>query len=296
MKLFNIEQVPRDPEDIVFRYSIFSDAAFLIAFLMLAAASFWLGISGGIKTKWLGSFLMIPPVISYVIAGICLLLCLFVMTSLRKRLGPDNWLVRLKKDSIVIKFRSIMNEHFPRQDLVAVSIPYSELDWGRMCREQRLVRDLMEPETYREKLTLLELKVKSKVDVSALRKSLKAELVRRAPLVRTWHGKAGTKSHHHPVQIKEPDIIQVEWAVRPGIDKALDALRFHIPITFAVEEKKDFSALEGLSREDQETRIRELVERGKIVHAQQMVRALYGLKHSEAKRFIEELKGRAVSP
>ena len=78
--------------------------------------------------------------------------------------------------------------------------------------------------------------------------------------------------------------------MRPKLDKALEMLRFHIPITFPIEVKRDFASLEGLSREEKESKIRQLAKSGKTVHAVQMARELYGFGDAEALRFVNELK------
>jgi len=216
LKLYTIDAVPTDPRQTVFRYSLRADGLAMPVFLSIAVGCLWLGLSGGVRTKWWGTSLIIPAFVAYSFVGVSLLFLVFTATSLRKRLGPTNWLALAQSDGIVVTFRSLMNDHFPKQDPVAIKIAYSEISWARICKEKRILRNLMDEGTAWETLTVLELNLKDGLDSTAFRMQLVEEMLREAPLRRTWYGKARTRFQHNPVRMEPPDRLRIEWAVVPA--------------------------------------------------------------------------------
>lgn len=290
MKFFAPNQFSFDPSDTVFRYPVLPDAIALLVFALIGSSCTWFGSSGGINTKFLGSRLMFPPFIAYMMAGTSFFLLLFATISIRKKLSAANWLVCVKNDCLIIKFRSLMNDHFPDSDPVIVMIPFCEINWVRVCKEVRTTWNLKGGKV-KTKLNYLELKVKSSVNMSDMRENTHAELIRKAPVKKTGFVKSRTKTQHVPIQIKEPDMIRIEWSVKPGIKKALQLLSFYISIDLPIEVENDFTSLRKLSKTEQETKIVELAESGQTINAIKEARRLYGLDLNEAKRFIADLTG-----
>jgi ribosomal protein L7/L12 len=79
----------------------------------------------------------------------------------------------------------------------------------------------------------------------------------------------------------------------PSARKFLDALRPYTIIADPVLITQDFAHLEGLSREEQLRRLRELADRGQSVAAVYTARKLYGCGLTEAKQMVESLESAA---
>jgi hypothetical protein len=78
--------------------------------------------------------------------------------------------------------------------------------------------------------------------------------------------------------------LQIRWQAVPGARNFLDALRPYTTIGDPVLITQDFAHLKGLSREEQQQRLRELAERGQTVAAIYTARKLYGCGLSEGRR------------
>jgi ribosomal protein L7/L12 len=71
----------------------------------------------------------------------------------------------------------------------------------------------------------------------------------------------------------------------------LDALRSRVEIAPKVAVSADFSDLQGLPREQQEKRLRELDQRGQTIAAVYLARGLYGCDLREATNLVKNLRG-----
>lgn len=78
-----------------------------------------------------------------------------------------------------------------------------------------------------------------------------------------------------------------DTAIRPRIDKAVKLLGR----SYAISESRDSeeSALDGLSRAEQEARLIAFVERGETISAVILAKHLYGYDTTEARTFVESL-------
>jgi ribosomal protein L7/L12 len=82
--------------------------------------------------------------------------------------------------------------------------------------------------------------------------------------------------------------------VVPGAKTLLAALSTTTAVLEAGAVTRDFTHLATLSREQQEGRILELAESGQTMAAIHAARALYGYDLTQAKEFVDGLRGRSA--
>lgn len=282
MTFYRLDEVPNRPDDIVFRESRLRGAIFFCLFALLAGGA----LAFGISRTFHDDATSFPPIIAYAIAaGFSLFACV-ALGGLRASLRSTNWLLRHHPDGVSIKFRSYLNSHFPGEDIVAFSLPNSEIGWVRKTQETRVIPDKGEGETT-ERWTYLDLKLTSQ-DTMDLEEHLKRERTQKAPKV----GITRTKHQHYPVRLLPEGIVRLDWRgpssrIVPGIDEALRVLRFSLPIEREAVLKPQRK--HGTGRNEMETRILEFAERGDIIDAVVLTKQLYGYDTTEAKAFVEDL-------
>jgi hypothetical protein len=204
------------------------------------------------------------------------------------RFRPSNWLVRTNNLGLFIQFRSYLNYHLPAEDLTVVFIAYQEIRSARLVREHVSTPD-NEGGSSTQTLRYIELELGD--DAGPLTNALQAESAERAPKEKRWYGSSSTLYEDHPVRMPSPPFLQIRWQAAPRAQVLLEALRLYTNISDPVLIKQDFTHLQGLSREDQQKRLRELAERGETIVAIYTARKLYGCGLSEAKEMVEGLRG-----
>ena len=90
-------------------------------------------------------------------------------------------------------------------------------------------------------------------------------------------------------------MIRIDWTtkgtrLRPKLAAALERLARDYPV--APELETEQAQAKRLDREAQETRLLDMVRQGNIIDAAIVAKNLYGFTTTEAKRFLEELRGR----
>lgn len=181
-----------------------------------------------------------------------------------------------------------MNYHLPSEDLTVVFISYGEITSARLVHERVKVPD-MEGGRGTETQTLRYVELELAGDVGALAKALQAEVAEKAPKEKRWYGSSSTLYEDHPVRMASPPFLQLRWQVVPRAQTFLEALRPYTTIANPVETSQDFVHLQGLRREEQQQRLRELAQRGETIAAIYTARKLYGCGLSEAKEMVEGL-------
>jgi hypothetical protein len=73
-----------------------------------------------------------------------------------------------------------------------------------------------------------------------------------------------------------PPFLRVEWRAVPRASVFLDVLRQRVETAPPVESSEDFANLKGLTRKQQERRLRDLSQRGQTIEAVQWARRRYG--------------------
>jgi len=273
MQLMRLADVPIGQHDRVFHYS--PVRAFFIAFSIICASG-GLALFGWIQQSGL----------AYYVAGVLLLGLVVMSKFVLARFRPSNWLVRLNDQGMFLQIRSYLNHHFPAHDLTVVFIPYHEIRSVRLVNERSNIpyRDLERPlaeSSYEQRRRLVEIELTG--DLSPLAQTLAGESTKRPSSV--------TLYKHCPVRMTSPPFVQVEWGVVPGPDVLVDALRRYTNIASPIEVSHDYANLEGLSREEQETRLLSLVEAGKTLDAVYVARKLYSYDLTQARAFVEGLHG-----
>jgi hypothetical protein len=285
MQLLRPADVPMHAAAGVYRYSRLRAVMGMLAALGAA--------SGAALFAWIASA---PPL--YGIAGLIALGMWFAKRAVRARFAPSNWLVRMTHDGIYVQLRSYLNQHLPAQDRSVVFIPFGEIRALMLGSERRLIASSSSPrhrgnvKVERRRLVVLDLAA----DASALACALAEELTRKAPREPRWYGSSAVFHRHHPARMAAPDRLEIEWNVVPVATQFRDALLRAAPhVASAQEPVRTISYLDvdGLDREEQEKRLRELIETGDALAAIRIVRQIHGCDLAEARRRVDEMRARA---
>jgi len=206
------------------------------------------------------------------------------------RFRPTNWLVRVADDGLYIKYRSYLNHHLPPNDATVIHIPFRDMRSTRIVRETQELPDTDGRGTMTHRRTVVEIELKD--EAPEIRQALSSECQARPPRVARWYGSSAAKYRHHPVQMPTPRIIALEWGVFPRAARFLGIMAMHTPVEGA-EIVRDYTALGAMVQHEQESRLLELTERGRIMDAIRLARSLYGYDVTQARQFIDGLSGRA---
>lgn len=193
---------------------------------------------------------------------------------------------------IFVQFRSYLNYHLPADDLTVVFIGYQEIRSARLIHERVQVPDTQGRNSTQFR-RYVELELAGNLD--ALSRALDAELGEKAPTEKRWYGSSSTLYQEHPVHMEPPPFLRLRWQVFPGTHRFLDALRPYTTIADEVWIKQDYANLQGISREEQQKRLRELDQRGDTITAIYMARRLYGCGLQEAQQMVEELRDKSFA-
>jgi hypothetical protein len=282
MRLLRLDEVPIGERDRVFRHSP-ARALFAALTAICASAVF-------ILLGWQGG-----SVLAYYLAAITLLGLLLMRRLIVARFQPSNWLVRLSDAGLYVQFRSYLNYHLPKEDPTVVFIPHEEIRSVRLVRQRRDIPDM---DGARSQLNSVSAQRRSLVEInlaadsSLLARALADELRRRGPEEAHWYGHASTLYKDYPARLASPGSLQLEWKAVPRARIFLAALQRYTDIKDSVEVSEDYLHLEGLSREEQERRLRELVETGQTISAIRIARRLYSYDLTQAKAFVDSLLAR----
>lgn len=275
MQLLRIADVPITDRDRVYRYSRVRALSVLMLLSLLAMASL---AFGWLNNTWL----------AYYIPAVTFLFLLIFQKLITARFRPSNRLVRITDHGLYIKFRSYLNHQFPEQDLTVVFLPYSEIRGARSVTERQEIPNRDEGRnstmTKRRRLLALELAADSTKLAEALGNERKRVFTKK-----NQGGGANFRYHHLPVRLVSPNLLTIEWGVVPSLKTILDALTRHTLVQRGEETTKDYVHLDGLTREQQESRLLELAETGDMFGAVNMARQLYSYDLATAKAFIESL-------
>lgn len=274
IRLLRTMDVPAISRNGVFRYSLMYGLLPAMALLCACAA--------------LVIFHWPTPRAAYYISGALLLGLLLMRRFVLARFRTSNWLAKLSDDGVFLKFRSYLNYHLPAEDLTVVFIPHQDIRSARMVRERSKTLD-MEGHASERTRCLVELELT--VDPGPLVAALAAERAKPAPLEKSWYGiTSSTLYAHYPCSMPSPPFLSVEWQVVPRVAAFLDALRPHVTIAPSIVVSEDFANLKGLTREQQEKRLRELDGRGQTIAAVYMARRLYAYDLTQATNFVHGLR------
>jgi hypothetical protein len=277
MQLMRLAHVPLDQRDRVFYYSMFRAVA---GATILGAIALGALVFGWLKNVWLAYYIA-------AVVAICLLIFQKLVTA---RFRSSNWLICMTDHGLFVKFRSYLNHHFSDQDPTVVFLPYSEVRSARLVKEHQEVPDRDD----RNRLTAM-IKTRRLIELELAGDSMELADVlaneRQQVFTQATRGaaKRSSRYQHFPVQLASPTLLRIEWGVVPGAQTLLDSLTRHTLVQHAEKTTRDFVNLDGLSREEQETRLRQLAESGEMIGAVTMARKLYSYDLTTAKAFVESL-------
>jgi len=272
MRLLRLSDVEIRPNDRVYRYSRWH--AMLIATAALGLAA-WAALHA-YTAQW-------KP--GYYIAAAILLVCELLRRFVTARFRPSNWLARMNDEGIFIQFRSYLNYHLPASDLTVVFISYGEIRSARLINERVTVSDPQNHGDATQYLRYVELELAG--DIAPLNQALESEATESAPKERRWYGSSSTLYRDHPMHLESDRFFRIRWQATPGTHRFLEALRPYTTIADPVSISQDFARLEGLSREEQDARLRELARRGETISAIYLARKLHGGSLAEAKQLVD---------
>ena len=283
MQLLRSADVPIDRRAHEFRSSRFRAGTGAI---MLAAAALALIAFGRLNNTW----------IPYYIAGVIIVTLLIFHNLVTARFRPTNWLVRMTDDGLFIKFRSYLNYRFSDQDPTVVFIPYSELSSAKLGKERQAipVRDGGNPRATSRTRRFIELQLAGNSE--PLADALAGESKRVFAKPADGGANVSTRYQHLPVRLATPNLLRIEWGVVPNAQTILGALTRHTLVDHATAVSKNFVYFDGLSREEQESRLLELAQSGDMIGAVTMARTLYAYDLATAKHFVESLIVKPAKP
>jgi len=277
MQVMRLADVPLDQRDRVFHYSGFRavTGAMILVVIALGALVF-----GWLKNAWIAYYVA-------AVVAICLLIFQRLVTA---RFRSSNWLIRMTEHGLFVKFRSYLNHHFSDQDPTVVSLPYSDIRSVKLVKERQELPDRDDTNQSTKIIRtgrIIDLELAG--DSTQLAQALAKE--RERVFAKRIHGAGRTSSRyqHFPVRLASPMLLRIEWGVVPDAQTFLDSLTRHTLVRDSEETSRDFVNLDGLSREEQEVRLRELVESGEMIGAVTMARKLYSYDLTTAKHFVEGL-------
>jgi len=275
MQLMRATEVPTTSRDLLFRASRWHAA--LLVFVCLAACV------AMIFYHW-------PrPRPAYYISAAIILLLLLMRRFITARFHASNWLVRMGDEGLFLHYRSYLNEHLSADDPTVVFLPFHDIRSARLVREKVETPDPSRHNTAETQI-LHWVEFDLAIDPAPLAAALDTERSRPAAMEKHWHGESSTLYLDYPVLMQPPSILRVKWQVVPRASVFLDALRPRVEIAPMVALTEDFSHLQGLNREEQLKRLRQLDQRGQTIAAVYMARRLYGGDLADATKFVEELR------
>jgi hypothetical protein len=267
MELMRIGDVPIAAGDRVFRYS--RARAVALAFLA-ACTTLVLAWVGWTRHSLLASYCAALGALAL------LLLRRFVLARFR----PSNWLVRMSNSGLYVQLRSYLNFHFPVDAPTVVFLRDDEIQRGRIVNERRGIPDPERPARNQyvvQTRTLVVLELAE--DAARVADAIAREKQRRI----------GTTFRHYPVRVTSARQLQIEWGVVPPARTFLDGLASRVAVTAPERTARDYKALAGLSRHEQEQRLAELAETGQHMAAVALARELFALDLSEATELLHRL-------
>jgi hypothetical protein len=280
MELITLQAIDNSRPASRFKHSPLSNLVMALIFLSIT-----LGIVWWYHTSEL------PLVILLISGGGCALFSLICFATFKKSLAPENWILSLSPQVVLIKFRSYLNAHFPQEDPQVAQFQLTEIESA--CMTKQTIKAPGSKNTPTTSFhTFLDLHITGQ-DLPSLKEQLKYE--RNVKMgTKGRFGTTSTKFSHYPVSVVGQQTVRIEWRsptdrVTPGIKAAIKQLsRLGVRIEPSKKEVLDFTktAMDQAAMEDQ---ILQLAERGNLLQATKLTRRTLGLSLTESKAFVEDL-------
>ncbi|HEX9885357.1 MAG TPA: hypothetical protein VGA70_02675 [Longimicrobiales bacterium] len=217
----------------------------------------------------------------YLLIAGALVLALPFVVLLKAGFHRTNWLLRIRDDGLVLKFRSDLNAELPEPHPVVVNVPYRSIRSMRHTRERVRHHSLSEEGADRVLVSFLDFRLAAGVVTEPLRRAIAAELAFSPEGSHTLH-------RHYPVRL-DGDVLRVQWrtGLRPGLKATVARLRPHVSEEERLTLTRDFTAPVTAERADDD--ILELARRGRVMAAIALARRFYGVSLTEAKLLVDRL-------
>jgi hypothetical protein len=272
MRLMRELEVPVTPRDRLFRASRLHAILFVLVVLGICTAM--------ILRHWPTQH------VSYYICAAILGVLFLARRFVTSRFHPSNWLVRTGDDGLFIHYRSYLNDRMAPEDPTVVFLAYSDIRSARLVKERVTKRD-MQNQTETEFLHWVEFELA--VAPAQLITALADERGRPGAKEKRWYGSSTTLFQDYPVLMETPPFLCVRWQVVPRVSVLFDTLQPRVPISPTVKLSNDFANLQGLSRDEQLKRLRELNARGETIAATYLAQKIYGCDLTQATQIVKGL-------
>jgi hypothetical protein len=279
MKFYTLEDVPLRADDQVFKSSPVGKAIATVIMYGIAITALVLAVRGYHLDK-------ITPVGFYCIAGFFGLFGLIPLSYFRASLKPTNWLLRLHREGLILKYRAYENWNLPATDVQAVGFDYGEIAWAKIVKERRTApssdgKNVSET-TW---ITYIDLGL-AQPDTSELETRLRAERNLRPD------GKMTTLDY--PVQTLPGGIVEIRWSggISPSAHKAIALLGERVKIAELEHRQTDLTHHRNANPDDEKAKILALAQSGDEMGATKLAQQAYGYTPGEASDFLDKLLGR----
>lgn len=267
MNLLSSNQVSIDVDDIIYKNSPFwGFMAFLVVTAFLATPiALW-------------AYGHIPVEFIYLSGVFLFIISIVYFKSFLKTLKPDNWVVCMPDKYMLIKFRSYMNAHLPKEDLQIAQLEYLEIASFFIGKKTRITPMASGGKLY-EFIKYIDLHLKC--DTELLKAKLNAER----------NMKRVSRALQFYVFVTGEKTIRIHWldtqtVIRPNLKHIAGSL-----VAKGVHQIRDESFLKKGSTVifDEDKDILELYDNGYEVEAVSLARRLYGIGLTEAKLYVNKL-------
>ena len=271
MRFYSFDKAPVLAMDVVAGPSrAWLAAGFLLVLIFPVAGIAMLGGGAG----WMGWWFI----------GLPLLYLYFAGRRLLWACDGKAWLLRWNSQRMTIRLGDVFERDLARLSVVVVEL--REIQWVQSFSTTTISK--FAGETGTRSRTSLEIKLRSD-DLTELGRRL-AE-ARRPKVWRGW-----SSSREVPVSVGSDGVMRVQWHggnawVSPGLGKMLAMLKAAgVAVQEAVSETNDFT-VSTADKEKMERQIVDLVQSGDLFEAVKLTRQRYGYSLTEAKRFVDGLRG-----
>ena len=266
MELLTPDQFSINANDIVYKNSPFG--AF-VAFIVITA------FSGIAILMWID--FRLPSAMIIFCGLVVLIISILYFKKFLKTFKPENWVVSVAENNMLIKFRSFQNSHLPDDEVQVVQIQYSEIASFFIGKRTRITPSASGGKRH-EFIKYLDIYLNS--DTSALKDQLNYER----------NTKRTSRALHYFVFVTGKNKVRIHWldtqtSITPNLKNIANALRSKG--LYQTQDDLDGEKVTKLFDEDKD--IMELYENGYHIESISLARRLYGLNLAEAKSYVRKI-------
>jgi hypothetical protein len=269
----------------VYRHRTRTAALWLAVMWGVALVMLYIAWRGGIRFNNRGDG--IPPFIGWIVGSVLGLVGWWIWSiQLKARLKPTNWLAMLARDGIHVKYRSILNAHFPVDDEQIVFLPFGAIRAARQHR-RKWETPSSKGGTQLHSATFIELRLDA-ADATLLAEKLAAERRTKGPRRKTWYGSTrGARWGDYPVQVIDGNAA-ITWTVHPDAAQFLADLGSRV--TVGSMEYTDYNWRAAPSPDAEAIAIRTLARMGQIFPATHTLQRKASLSLTDARAQVEDIR------